>query len=354
MTKLRIIIGDRDEKYIKKLADFISLYYSDKIELYSFTEMGLLSDFIQKNKVNGVFVGKSFIDVKQEIPANMAFAYFTEGIETEKYDNVCALIKYQSADSLIKEMIALCSEQISDLYAGKSGDGKGKVYLFESPSGGVGTTTLACACAYFMCRQEKKVLYLNMENFGTVNTLFAADGRYDFGDVIYALKSPKGSLDLKLESIVKQDISGAFFIEPCKYASDMKSMSSAELSLLLETMIGDGLYDYIIVDRNSGLDEIDFTLRRFADDIILVSDGAALANHKLEKLYQAIEVYEKNEEVLLGSKLQILYNKYSSGISRKLELDCVETLGGFPRFEHMTEKMIMEQMAAKEVFQKLL
>lgn len=353
MTKLRLVIGDRDEKYIKRLSDYITFHYGEKIEIYSFTELGLLEAFLQKNQVNSVLVGKSFLRIRETIPQKTVFVYLSEGIETENHENMHTLLKYQSVDALVKEIMSLCSEQISGLFSGKRPGERGRVILFESPAGGVGTTTIAASCAIYFARQGKKVLYVNLESFGGTEDIFSCEGRFDFGDVIYALMSRKANLSLKLESVVKQDISGVCFIEPCRKPMDLRSLKAEDAVTLFETLSGDGIYDYIIVDRNSGLESLDDTLRGLADEIILVTNGYAAENRKLQKFYQTICIYEEKENAAISGKMKILYNEFSNQMSQKLEGEQPAVLGGFPRFERMTQKRIVEQLAAKDVFGKL-
>lgn len=353
MTKLRFVIADKDEKYIGRLAEFIGLHHSDKIEIYSFTREDMLNEFIQKNKVNGVFVGACFEKIAEEIQANTAFAYFTEGIETEGHGEVHTLMKYQSADAIVKEMLALCSEQISHLYSVNKSSAAARIYLFESPMGGVGTTTAACACAYYMYRQGRRPLYLNLESFGSLEGLFSGEGKYDFGDVIYALKVQKGNLNLRLESIVKEDRLGVFYIEPCKYAADLKSLTTDEMRMLLEILRDGEGYDCVIIDKNSGLDENDNLLREYADAVIVVSDGRKISEQKIEKFFDLLEIQEKNTDILLRPKIKLFYNKCHTNIEQKGTYGETEILGSFPRHEQMEGRKLLEQMAAKAVFDRL-
>lgn len=354
MIKLKIALGSADEKYANRLADYISLHYGDRIELYFFGRTDLLAEFLVKNRVNGVFVEADFLSLREKLSDNTAFACLSDGMETDLDQKLSVLMKYQHADALIKEMMSLCSEQISQLHTGSSAEGRGSVFLFESPAGGVGTTTLACACAYELHRKNHKTLYLNMERFGTVSLFFDGEGRLDFGDLLYALKSRRGNFAIKLESVVRQDLSGVSYVEPCRHAADAEGIRAEDAAILVRSVIDSGMYDVIVIDRNSGLTDVDYELRRLADQILMVSDGSLKANEKVEKLYEAVQVYEKNEELPLSSKVKLLYNRFGSHSGSRLDLNGVETLGGFPRYENRTERAMIEQMAERNVFQKLI
>ena len=80
---------------------------------------------------------------------------------------------------------------------------KSSVVIFTSPCGGVGTSTVAAACAIAHANMGKRVFYLNLEQCGTTDVFFQAEGNATMSDVIYSLKSRKANLLLKLESCIK-------------------------------------------------------------------------------------------------------------------------------------------------------
>ncbi len=354
MTKLRFVLGDKDDRYLKRLSDYISFRYGDRIELYTFTEKQLLESFLTENKVNGVFVGKGFIEVKEHITPATCFAYLSEGIETESYENIVILVKYQSADALVKEMIALCSEQVAEVYQGKNTDGRGKIILFESPLGGVGTTLSAAACACYFVRHGKKALYLNLEQFGSVEGIFQGEGRFDLRNVIYDLKSRKVNLHLKLESIIREDDTGVCFIEPCSQPIDLQSFTEDEARHLLKILSGEDGYDAVILDRNSHLDGMSHVLREMADEIVLVTAENRIQNDKLQKFLHAIRLTEEKLQLEIWDKLQILYSRYEERSGFRTEKIPIPALGRLPEIEGITEKQMLERFAAEDIFRKLL
>lgn len=353
MTKLRFVLGDSDEKFLKRFSDYVTFHYGDKLEIYIFTEMELLGEFIQENRVNGVFAGKDFLDIRQKIKRDTVFAYLSAGIETEQKEGVVTFIKYQSADALVKEMMSLCSEQVVEVRQRRNGE-NGKIILFESPAGGVGTTLAAVACACNFSRHGKKTLYLNLERFGSLDGILKGDGKSDFSDVLYALKSKRTNLFLKLESIVRQDISGIFFIEPCSQPMDLGSLTKDEADHLFDTLLGEGGYDAVILDRNSGLEEFDTMFRKMADEIILVADADGKQTEKLKKFFAAISYMEEKVQEELCSKMKLLYNRYhGKDICHEFEKS-IRSLGRLPRLDGLPENHIIERFAAETFFEKLL
>lgn len=70
---------------------------------------------------------------------------------------------------------------------------------------------MAAACASYYAAKGEKTLYLNFEKFGSADAFFSAEGQFDMSDIIFALKSRKANLSMKMESCVKQDRRGVYF-----------------------------------------------------------------------------------------------------------------------------------------------
>lgn len=351
MTKLRFVLGDGDERYLQRLSDYISFHYAERIEVYSFSKPGLLAEFIQAGRVNGVFIGKGFTNIKGQISGSMAFAYLAEGIETEEKGDIPVLMKYQDAETLVKEMLALCSEQVMEALPGNPAIGGGKVVLFESPMGGSGTTLLSAAYAGYLSRNGKKAVYLNMERFGAVSSILSGAGRFDFGDAIYALKSKKTNLRLKLQSIIRKDTLGAYFIEPCAQPLDFDSLDLEDAKTLLSALREEG-FDAVVLDRGSGLASFDTFLRKAADQIILVLDESRMRNEKAVKFLNAIKVQEEREEMDIRGKMQIVYNRCKSRHAH-MPVENMPVLGKFPELSKASEQGVLESMIMEGMFSYL-
>lgn len=66
---------------------------------------------------------------------------------------------------------------------------------------------------------------------------------FDMSDIIFALKSKKANLAMKLESCVKQDGSGVYFYSQSKIALDMHELNSEDIMRLLSELKLYGEYD---------------------------------------------------------------------------------------------------------------
>ncbi len=215
-------------------------------------------------------------------------------------------------------------------------------------------STMAAACALHFAAQGKKALYLDLERFGSSDSFFSAEGQFDMSDIIFALKSKKANLALKLESCVKQDPRGVYFYSQSKIALDMLELTTDDILRLINELRLTGSYNAIIVDLDFSIDRDALKVLRQMHSIVWVGDGSDISNTKLYRAFNALSTMEQNADSPLTNRLQLIYNKFSSKTSKSLEEIGIKNIGGNPRYEHATTAMVLGEVAPKEMFDKIV
>ncbi|MGN0480836.1 MAG: chromosome partitioning protein ParA [Lachnospiraceae bacterium] len=349
--KIKIAFADRDKNYLNKLVATFVNKYSDKLEVYSFTEISNLMEVIGEIKLDVILASDAFEIDFSKIPAKCAFAYFVDGIDIKTVNKQRAICKFQKIELMYKQILSIYSENAGNLSSAAINEGGTNIIVFSSPCGGVGTSIMAAACAVHYAMMGKKVIYLNFENYGSSDLYFASIGDADMSDLIFAIKSKKTNLSIKFESCVRQDKSGVFYYSPSKVALDMLEFSNEERMQLLSEINFSGTYDYIIVDSRFRLDKLD--LFNMATRIVLVGDGSETSNTKISRAYTAVQFLEDKKDLNLTGKMRLIYNKFSNKTSRQLEIADLKFIGGSPRFEHATERQVLEELSKKQMFEEL-
>ncbi len=229
----------------------------------------------------------------------------------------------------------------------------GRLIAYLAVSGGTGASTVAAASAIRLARKGKKVLYLNLERFGSSDVFFQADGTGSFQDIIYAIKSRKGNLPVKLESVVKQDSSGVWFYSATATALDMAELNSEEIRNMIANIKMCGAYDYIILDMDFSLEKSELEILRECAQIVMVGDGSPTSNRKLERVMASMRILEEQNDWKLLIRCSILYNRFSSRTSEKAAVSDVREVGGIKRYEGYTVEQLLRQLAEEEVLDKL-
>lgn len=352
--KIKLLVLDKDANYLNRISSVFYTKYPDKFEIYSFTEQDTAMLALDVNKID-VFLASDLFEVDVRlIPRRCGFAYMVDSADVDTIKEQRAICKYQKVDLIYKQILSIYSENFGNTSGLKFNDENAKVIIFSSPSGGVGTSSMAAACAVHYAMQGKKVLYLNLEKFGSADVFFSGEGQFDMSDIIYTLKSKKTNLALKLESCVKQDISGVYFYSQSKRALDMHELSYDDMIKLISELIIMGTYDYILVDMDFGISEKELSIYRKSHAIVWVADGTEISNMKINRSYSAIATVEQAGEIPITNRLCLIYNKFSNKTGKAVEGVGLRNAGGAPRYEHASVLQIIQQLSNMEMFDKIL
>ena len=352
--KIKLAILDSDINFLNKLVSSFNIKYYDKLEVYSFTDKEIAISTLKTNRIDVMLANISFdVDV-DSLPKGLAFAYLIDSIDVENIKQQRAICKYQKYDLIYKQILSVYSEKAEYLGATKHGDDSAKVILFCSIGCGAGASTLAAATAKRYAKAHKKTLYLNLEKLGAADIFFKGEGQFTMRDIIYAIKSKKTNLYLKLESSVKQDASGVYFFSQSKRALDMYELSAKEIVYLISELKHMGSYEYIIIDFDFNLNSEILKVYNQANSVVWVGDGSAMSNNKLMRAYDAVSILEKDLDIPLLNRIKLIYNRFSSKSGRKLENFDLTCIGGVQVFVYTEVSQVVDQISTLDMLDKIV
>lgn len=352
--KIKLAILENDTSYLNRIVTVFNTKYVDKFEIYSFTDASVALATLESSRID-VFVASDVFDIDTSVlPQRVSFAYLVDFPDIDMIKEQRAICKFQKADLIYKQILSMYSENAGDVSGIRLGDDSAGIIAFASPCGGAGCSTMAAACAMHFAKHGKKVLYLNLEKYGSADAFFAAEGQFDMSDIIFALKSKKANLSLKLESCVKQHDSGVRFYSQPKLVLDMMEVTGEDITRLISEIKLTCSYDYIILDLDFGIDKESLKVYKLAHALVWVSDGSTESNMKVFRAYNALSILEKNADRKVTDSLCLIYNKFSNKNSRILEAIDATNIGGAPKFEQATTSQILEQLSGMDMFEKIL
>ncbi len=350
--KIRLAILESDTIYLERIVGYFNERFADKLELYSFSDAGIAIGCLEKSKID-VFLSNDYFDIDvKSLPERCGFAYLVDDVDIETVRGERAICKYQKAELIYKQLLSIFSEKTSAV-AGVSFDDSEecKVIAFLSPAGGTGCSMAAAACAKSLARRNKKVLYLNFEMFGDSSIFFESDGNGTFSDIIFAIKSKKGNLPLKLESLVKHDNSGVYFYSAANMALDMAELTVAEIKKLITDIKLFCGYDFVIIDMDFSLEKTNINMLCECHSIVLVSDGSAVCNGKIGRAIESLNVIDDQYDFKLLMRCALLYNRFSSVTSKKIAIEGIKEIGGIKRYEGYSVEQLLEELSVLPVFE---
>lgn len=355
MIRIKLAILESDKNYLEKIMTVFNSTFHDKLEVFSFTDKDTALNVLASSRIDVFIASEDFHIETDQLPGRCAFAYFTESNGLDTLYDQRTICKFQKAELIYKEILSIFSEKSGGIIGYKK-DGLGEVSIltFLSSSGGTGSSTAAAACAMHLSKQGKKVLYLNIEQFGCANLFFNAEGQYHLGDVLFAIKSKKSNLILKLEGTVKQDISGVYFYESCKLPLDVYEIKEEDITKLLDELEIAGTYDYIVVDMNLSFHPVSLAIMKRSKGLVFVTDGTYIAGAKNERVFQSLEILDNQNDWMLMKKAHILYNKTNHTPDKQLNPREVSTLGIVPYYQGTDHKQIAKLISSMNLFEQLM
>lgn len=352
--KIKLAILERDQSYLNRIVAAFSTKYEDKLEIYSFTDKEIALSTLDSTRIDVLISSDAFdIDVTK-LPTRCGFAYFVDSADIDQVNGQRAVCKFQKADLIYKQILSVYSEKAGSVSGLKLGDESAKTIAFTSVGCGAGTSVMAAAAAMYFARRHKKTLYLNLEEFGSSDSFFSGEGQFDMSDIIFALKSRKTNLPLKLESCVRQDQSGVYFYSQSKIALDMFELSYDEIMRMLSELKLTGAYDYIIIDMPFSINPKMLEILRQSHSIVWVGSGTDISNRKIYRAYTALSTREQDEDSPLINRLSLIYNKFSSKSGKTVGDIGIKSIGGAPRYEHASDSQILEQLSSMDMFDRLM
>ena len=352
--KIKLAILEKDKSYLTRVVAAFGTKYADKFEIYSFTDADVALDNIDSSKIDVLLASDAFDFDATKLPSRCAFAYLVDSMGVETINEMRAICKFQKADLIYKQILSVYSEKASSITGFSAHSDKGNVVIFASPCGGVGSSVMAAACAVRIAAKGKKVMYLNLEKFGSPDLFFSGEGQYSMSDIIFAVKSKKTNLPLKLEGCVRQAANNVYFYAEAKNALDMLEFTAEEVLRLISELRLLGEYDYIVMDTDFSIDKETLKVYKQAQSVVMVSDGSNEANAKIKRAYTALATKEQNSDVPLTNRVQLVYNRVSSKNGQSVEISELKSIGGAPRYSEANTQQIIDRLSQMEMLDAVL
>ncbi|MCL1791799.1 MAG: chromosome partitioning protein ParA [Peptococcaceae bacterium] len=355
--RIRLAILESDMNYLSRITALFTEKFADKLEVHSFSDEKLALNDLAGANID-VFVAGSVFNIEtSELPPRCGFAYLVDSPRIDTYREQRAINRFQKADLIYKEILRIYSD-VADVSAIgfklESGETSTRVIAFVSACGGVGSSSMAAACAVSLTKRGLPVVYLNCEQFGSSNIFFSDQGNRNFSDVIYSLKSKKSNLLLKLESTVKQDEeTGVHYYDQANLALDVMEMREEDYEQLFSGLSAMN-YSHIILDMDFSLNAECLDVLRMAQTLVFVSDGSEMSNVKFARALASLMILDQQNGTDLCHRITLLYNRFSSKTSKRLDNGHLVVLGGAPKYERATTRRIVEQLAGMPLFEELI
>lgn len=351
--KIKLLILENDNGYLSRVVTMFNNKFANELEIYSYTDKESAIQCLESKKVDFFLASDAFRNDISGLSMKCGFAYLVDSLDIDRVDQHKAICKYQKGELIYKQILSIYSEFVPNITGiTNAGDGSMKTIAFCSPSGGVGNSTAAAACAIALASKGYRVLYLNMETYGDADVYFACDGQFDFSDIIYAVKSNKTNRTMKLQSTVKQDSTGVYFYSSVKVPLDMMEMTTNDYLTLQDELKSLGCYDYVVMDMQFSYTQAGFKFLEHCNSIVLVTDGSETSEKKMKKALLALQILDGHSDYAILPRMWLLKNKCGSGMA--LTQHDIRVLGEIPVYQNGTGGQMARQLSLSNIYDQLI
>ena len=349
MSRINALVADSDELYIDGLCKYLMEKYSDRLNIIAFTNKLLLQDYIINNfeKIDIQLISFEMIcdGITEDNPRLL---YLSETKNCNKSEEITAIFKYQSADSIALQIFDEFSHYSLKEVDIKSGNHNSRVIAVYSPAGGSGKSTVAAALCKCLIKKTYNAFYLNLETAPTTQSFFNSDSNYNLSDILYGIKERNKNLALKIESGISIDsVSGVAFFAPGESPLEMEEMLPEDIVLLINQLRLLGKFDYIVVDMSSAQNTNNIEILKESDIIITVVGTGSIAKCKLKTIKKLYEIVNQREKVNLYEKNIVLFNKNNSTEYKAyIPEGIAETVLSLPDLGQAEPEIVSDELAA--------
>lgn len=351
--QIRVVFGGNDPRYLDNITRYLEKNYRDKLEVRSFSSPELLESGLRTESADVILLEEDFGISAETLAGQGAVAYLCDNAEEEMDDGIRRIVKFKKPDLLYQDILNLYAGNGSSSIFHGNHSGNQSIILVTGFSGGTGASTFAAALAKKYAAKGKKTLYLNLEPIGSSSVFFAGDGAYQFEEVIFALKSQRADVALKLQSSVRRDRSGVYYFEPCSSMYMLELHAEEHMKLLRALRESD--YEVVVVDKNMQLTKEFVELMAVMDRVLLVQDGSDTSNDKVMRSIEVLKIMQEQTKKQILPKMELIYNKFSSSkSSSEISNLPFPVIGKIPPIKHAASGEIMEYMLTlTDIFERL-
>lgn len=299
MADIRILIGDRDKRYIMALERRFIDEYDGNCELYAVTDKLYMSKlFSSPQSFDIMLVSEDLYSpefIKHEIANIFILTEKQKSTSNEEELNVSMIYKYASVKEICNQVMSNLSSQ-SAATVRKRGTEIISVY---SPSGGSGKTTVSFGLCAALAKKYKKVLYIGidpLQSFGC----FMEEAVYMQPGFEKPLRTKSEYITDIAQKVFKEEL--FYILPPFERSLTALGIGCDEYIFLVQRLKEAGIFDIIVIDCVSAFNEDISGIMSISDRVAVLAEYSTVGLYKIKKLLDNIDCSDDSKFTLLLTK----------------------------------------------------
>lgn len=290
MNERNLIICDREVRYANRLGENISERDDLAVKVYVCSNLEKVLEFSKDKPIHMFVVDEHYChEERNQIEASQVFV-LCRGKAHDLGNEENQIEKYQCADEIIREIFETYVDKTKENVMRCKKKQRARLLAVYSPIHRLGKTTFAITMGK-ECAKNKKVLYLNMEEYAGMSE---TEG-LNLGDIVYYLKQKNANLGIRLQAAVKK-MEDLDYVMPIPIAKDLKEVSEHEWKMLLKEIVDNSIYELVIIDVGESVQGL-YSLLEQCDRIYMPVLNDEVSQNKLRQ-------YEENMKQLKKEKIE--------------------------------------------------
>lgn len=301
MNKINIVIYDYDLEYIESLIELFNKKYYKYVKLSGITNLNELNRIIESaQKIDILLVNSS---LEFDISKFRFIKMIIEITERETINDIerKVIYKYQSGHAIYSAIKKIYKAENKNTIFDDYED-SAKVISVYSPIGGSGKTILSVSLVNKLCKQGKKVLYINLEDIASMDVFFdTSNNAKNLSDLFYIEDEVLEENISILNEVINKDNRGVFYINPVNSVLDLEEVSGKSVINIIYEIKKHNNFDYIVLDLGSKFSNVYNMVLEVSDKIFLLLDQTNIGIGKIDTFLRQIDN---------GERLDLVVNKY--------------------------------------------
>ena len=254
MQKNILAVCDMEEEYAYNFVEYINQKRSIPFEVQAFTNVERLTEFCGESRVEILLISDKAMTEEVKSLNVGKIIILSEGVYDPSLDQYPSIYKYQSSDSVIREVMSCYGIENVSVVSGVSTRREVEIIGIYSPVGRAAKTSFALTLGQILAR-EKVVLYLNLEEYSGFEQLLGCTYERTIGDLIYFIRQGSPNLFYKMSSMI-QSVNNLDYLPPSLSPMDIQNTSYEEWMTLINELTRNSSYETIILDLGDGVTDL--------------------------------------------------------------------------------------------------
>lgn len=310
MMRKILAICDLEVAYASHFMEHMNHRRNLPFEVQAFSSLDKVKELVKEHAIEILLISeRALLGRRSEVASwNIGqIVVLGEGIGGEQEGIYPTVSKYQSSDSVIREVMAVYAAESQERKNAVIVKKEMKVIGVYSPVGRCRKTSFALILGQLLSR-DRNVLYLNLESCAGFEELF--DMVYDrsLSDVIYYLRQKNENLIHHLRATVCT-MENLDYIPPVPFPQDIASVTMEEWRMLFDVIRQESTYEFLILDIGDGVEDVCGILD-WCDHIYMPVRQDYVSQSKIIQFEKLMAVCNRQEVLDRTVKLKLPYYTY--------------------------------------------